>query len=535
MDGMKPPRVRIAPSPTGDPHVGTAYIGLFNYVFARKHGGAFIVRIEDTDRARSTEGSEEAIFAALRWLGLEWDEGPDIGGPFGPYRQSERGPIYSEHVDLLLATGKAYRCFATKEELEAMRETQKAEQRPTAYDGRYRDYDRAQAEARARAGEPHVVRLKVPRDGETVFQDGLRGEVRFENRLIDDAVIMKSDGFPTYHLANVVDDHLMGITHVIRGEEWITSTPKHILLYDAFGWTPPEFYHLGLLRNADRSKLSKRRNPVSIDHYRELGILPQTFLNFLATLGFSIADDRDRFTLDEMIEKFDWSRVSVGGPVFDGRKLEAFNGDDIRGLSLDEFVEQLQSRVLAPARLRELAALVHERINRLDDFVPYASFFFGGALDYTPVLAKFSIKKRTRAEVLDVLTEFMQGIERDPDARGFTAEGLERFSRTFCEQTGWKTRDIFGLLRVVVTGRTAAPGLFETMAAVGKDRVRLRIRDALRVISELPEEAPAVAAPPQPAKPKKDKKDKKKKDRRPPEAPSRGAEQPVSQDKSSET
>ena len=510
MDGMKPPRVRIAPSPTGDPHVGTAYIGLFNYVFARKHGGQFIIRIEDTDQARSTRGSEEAIFAALRWLGLKWDEGPDIGGPCGPYRQSERLAIYREHIDRLLETGEAYRCFATKEELEEMRQTQKTEQRPTAYDGRYRDFPRDQAEARARAGEPHVVRLKVPREGETVVVDGLRGEVRFENRLIDDAVILKSDGYPTYHLANVVDDHRMGITHVIRGEEWISSTPKHVLLYAAFGWQPPNFYHLGLLRNADKSKLSKRRNPVSIDHYRELGVLPETFLNFLATLGFSIADDRDRFTLDEMIEKFEWSRVSVGGPVFDPRKLEAFNGDDIRSLTLDAFVEQLQTRVLAPERIRELAVLVKERINHLDDFIPYVSFFFGGTLDYGPVQHKFRVKKRTLAEVAKILGVYLEEIEKDPDARGFKAEGLEAFSRGFCERHTWKTREIFGLLRVTVTGRTAAPGLFETMAAVGKDRVRMRIRDAIKVIKAMPEEeAKPAQAQAQPKPKKKKKKDKK--------------------------
>jgi len=306
-------RVRIAPSPTGDPHVGTAYIALFNYAFARKHGGQFVLRVEDTDQERSSRSSEVAIFEALRWLGLQWDEGPDVGGPFGPYRQSERTSIYREHADVLLAKGAVYRCFC-----------QRARGAGT-YDRRCRGLSAEEAKRRADAGEPHVLRLMVPLDGETIVHDGLRGDVSFRNETIDDQILLKSDGFPTYHLANVVDDRLMGITHVIRGEEWLISTPKHVLLYDAFGWKPPEFHHLGLLRNEDRSKLSKRKNPVSVFHYRDLGYMPETFLNFLGTLGFSMGEDRERFTLQEMIDAFEWGKVKVGGPVFDPRKLYAFS------------------------------------------------------------------------------------------------------------------------------------------------------------------------------------------------------------------
>ncbi|MCA9691704.1 MAG: glutamate--tRNA ligase [Myxococcales bacterium] len=481
------PRVRIAPSPTGDPHVGTAYMGLFNYVFARKHGGQFLIRIEDTDQARSTHGSEEAIFSALTWLGLSWDEGPDKGGPYGPYRQSERLPIYREHIAALLASGRAYRCFATPEELEAMRKTQKEEGRATAYDGRYRDYDPAKAEERARAGEPHVVRFKTPREGETTFEDGLRGPISFQNQLVADTVLLKSDGFPTYHLANVVDDHLMKITHVIRGEEWIVSTPIHVLLYQAFGWQPPAFYHLGLLRNPDGSKLSKRKNPVSVFHYRDLGILPATFLNFLGTLGFSMGEDRERFTLDEMIEAFDWSKVKTGGPVFDIVKLEAFNGADLRAMSVDALVDELQARVLDRDRLKMIATMVQERVNRLDDFIPYAAFFFGGAVDLAPVADKFKLKKRSRKDVVDALAGYLEAIELDPRARGFTAEGLEAFSRDYAKERGWKTGDMFTALRVAIVGRTAAPPLFDTMAAVGKDRSRLRLREAIRFLKQGPD------------------------------------------------
>ena len=327
--GTTPPRVRIAPSPTGDPHVGTAYIGLFNYAFARKHGGKFILRIEDTDQERSTRASETSILAALRWLGLDWDEGPDVGGEFGPYRQSERLEIYAKEVETLLAKGRAYRCFCTRERLDALRVEQRASKGRLGYDGHCRHLPADEVARRLDEGEASVVRLRVPDEGETSFVDELRGTVRFQNTEIDDQVILKSDGFPTYHLANVVDDHHMGITHVIRGEEWITSTPKHVQLYEAFGWEAPQWVHLGLLRNQDKSKLSKRKNPVSIFYYRDLGYLPSTFLNFLGTLGFSMGGDVERFTLDEMIEAFDWSRVSAGGPVFDPVKLSAFSGEDI--------------------------------------------------------------------------------------------------------------------------------------------------------------------------------------------------------------
>ena len=498
--GRLPPRVRIAPSPTGDPHVGTAYIALFNYVFARKHGGQFLLRIEDTDQERYTAGSEAAIFEALRWLGLSWDEGPDVGGPCGPYRQSERLPIYRAHVDQLLDRGEAYRCFCTKERLDEVRKAQiEAKQSTLGYDGHCRAIPAAEAAARAAAGESHVVRLRVPDDGETRFFDHLRGELVFENRLIDDQVLFKSDGFPTYHLANVVDDRLMGITHVIRGEEWITSTPKHVLLYRAFGWEPPEFFHLGLLRNADKSKLSKRKNPVSIFHYRDLGYLPETMLNFMANLGYSMGDDRERFTIGEMIEHFEWSRVSAGGPVFDQAKLEAFNGADIRAMSTEQLFGRVVShmkmrvdQIVAPpregeeqTRWRMMAQQSQERVNRLDDFIPYLSFCFGGSLDYTHVADKLRLPNRTPEQVVEVLEIFVQEIERDNDARSFTPEAIERFARAFCERHAWKAKELFMLLRIAVTGRTASPSLPETMALCGKDRCRLRLRDVIAVVRKL--------------------------------------------------
>ncbi|MEM9455771.1 MAG: glutamate--tRNA ligase [Myxococcota bacterium] len=470
--GRMPPVVRIAPSPTGDPHVGTAYIALFNYAFARRHGGRFVLRIEDTDQERATPGSEEAILASLRWLGLGWDEGPDVGGAHGPYRQSERLEIYREHIDMLLASGHAYVCTCTRERLDALRQQQMKDKVRLGYDGHCRDLQRARD-----SGEPYVVRLRVPAEGKTVVHDQLRGPVEFDHAQIDDQVLLKSDGFPTYHLANVVDDHLMGVTHVIRGEEWLTSTPKHVLLYQAFGWEPPQWHHLGLLRNVDKSKLSKRKNPVSITHYREQGYLPQTFLNFLATLGFSMGEDRERFSLQEMIDAFEWSKVSPGGPVFDVRKLEAFNADDIRALSEAQLHERIVADVLDPERIRGMIRLAHERIVRLDDFIPYVSFFFGGSVDYAPVLPKLKLKKRTFAEAAKIIKVFIEEIEKDPQARAFGPEGLEAFARAFGERHEWKPRNLFTLLRVGATGRSAAPPLFDTLALLGKDRVRMRLRE----------------------------------------------------------
>ena len=273
---MPTTRTRIAPSPTGDPHVGTAYVALFNFALARRHGGQFILRIEDTDRQRSHPASERMIFEALRWLGLHWDEGPDVGGPYGPYRQSERSLIYRQHAAELVSKGAAYPCFCTPERLAALREEQKARKAAVmGYDGLCRRLDPAEAARRRENGEPHVVRLAMPEEPSMVVTDLLRGDVRFERPQMDDQVLLKSDGFPTYHLANVVDDHLMRITHVIRAEEWLSSLPKHVQLYRSFGWEMPVFCHLPLLRNADKSKISKRKNPVSLNHYRRAGYLPK--------------------------------------------------------------------------------------------------------------------------------------------------------------------------------------------------------------------------------------------------------------------
>src|SRR5512134_567666 len=361
-------RTRIAPSPTGDPHVGTAYVALFNYALSRRHDGQFVLRIEDTDRERSSSASEAMIFDAMRWLGLRWDEGPDTGGPCGPYRQSERTEIYRRHADELVARGAAYPCFCTRERLDALREEQKARKLNFGYDRRCRAIPADEAVRRRAAGETSVVRLAMPPDGETVVHDLLRGEVRFDNAQVDDQVLLKSDGFPTYHLANVVDDHLMGITHVIRAEEWLSSLPKHVTLYRGFGWEEPVFCHLPLLRNADKSKISKRKNPVSLNFYRRAGYLPEAMLNYLALMGWAMPDEHEEFSVAEFVEAFTLERISLGGPVFDLEKLTWLNGRYLRRLTPRQLLDRLRGELLSDEHLLDVLPLVQERIDTLEGF-----------------------------------------------------------------------------------------------------------------------------------------------------------------------
>jgi glutamyl-tRNA synthetase len=473
--------VRIAPSPTGDPHVGTAYIALFNYVFARKHGGKFVLRIEDTDQTRARSDSEQMIFDALRWVGLSWDEGPDVGGPYAPYRQSERGQHYRDAAGQLLDKGEAYRCFCTEDRLAKLRLQQQAEKATLGYDRHCRNLDPAEAKARAAAGEPHVIRLKVPISGPIEFTDRLRGLITRDAKEVDDQVLLKSDGMPTYHLANVVDDHLMEITHVIRAEEWISSTQKHVLLYKAFGWDPPEFIHMPLLRNTDKSKISKRKHPVSINYYRDVGILPQALLNFLALMGWSFGGDREKFTLAEMVDVFSWDRMSLGGPVFDLDKLTWLNEQYIHELSYEQLADALISWRLNREFLVKLLPLVRERIKKLDDVIPATEYFFSGDLDYTAILPEMAVPEVAPPQVGKALLDF---VERFEAKDGFSKEMLEEVARAWAESLGWKTKHAFMLLRLSVTGRKASPPLFDTMAVLGKEITRRRLRNAAQVLAK---------------------------------------------------
>src|ERR1700722_4299426 len=404
-----PVRVRIAPSPTGDPHVGTAYIGLINYLFARQRAGKFVLRIEDTDRARFVATSEQEIFNPLRWLGLTWDEGPDVGGPHGPYRQSERTEIYREHVELLLANGTAYRAFENPEELEALRQRQIAAKLPPRYDGAHRDLAQSQIDAYLAEGRPYVVRMKVPQHTSTTFRDELRGDITFDHNNVDDQVLIKSDGFPTYHLANVVGDHLMGISDVIRAEEWISSTPKHVLLYKAFGWEQPRFWHMPLLRNLDKSKISKRKNPVSPVYYRQAGFLPEAVINFLGLMGGGMpsptpvevvngAKETEIFSLDEMIARFEVPNIRLGGPVFDLNKLKWLNAEYIRALTPETFYIALRSTILSDKYLSEISTLIQTRIETLGEFGDLTAFLLQDKVMPPPEV--WVPKKRTPEETL---------------------------------------------------------------------------------------------------------------------------------------
>ena len=470
-------RTRIAPSPTGDPHVGTAYVALFNYALARKHGGQFVLRIEDTDRERSSAASEAMIFEALSWLGLEWDEGPDRGGPHAPYRQSERGGIYREHAAELLRRGAAYRCFCTRERLDALREQQKARKQNFGYDGLCRATASDEAERRAAAGEACVIRLAMPREGQCVVHDLLRGELRFDNAQVDDQVLLKSDGYPTYHLANVVDDHLMGISHVIRAEEWLSSLPKHARLYEGFGWEPPVFCHLPLLRNADRSKISKRKNPVSLNFYRRAGYLPEALLNYLALMGWAMPDEREEFTLEEFVSTFTLERISLGGPVFDVSKLTWLNGKYLRRMTPKQLLSRLRAEQLSDARLLEMLPLVQERVDTLEGFFDYAGFFFTGEIDYdAEALTAMVPKGRTPAEVSKLLKLLVE--EQVDPALDWRKDALEAGLRRFAETAGWPAGELFMTVRVAATGRAASPPLFETLAVLGKETCRRRLRRA---------------------------------------------------------
>lgn len=466
-------RTRVAPSPTGDPHVGTAYVALFNYVFARRHGGSFILRIEDTDQARSSAGSEAAIVEALRWTGLEWDEGPDLGGDYGPYRQSERRDLYRRHARELVEAGKAFHCFCSRERLDSVRAAQRAAGETPRYDGHCLGIDPAEAARRAEEGAEHVVRLAVPDAGDCTFEDGLRGAIEIPWRQVDMQVLLKADGFPTYHLAVVVDDHLMAISHVLRGEEWISSMPKHRLLYDAFGWDMPEHYHLPLLRNPDRSKLSKRRNPTGIDYYRRRGYLPEALLNYLALMGWSMPDERERFDLAEMVAQFDIGRVSVRGPVFDREKLDWLNGQYLRALSPGDFMARLGAWA-GVDRLQSLLPLVQQRTERFDDLAGHVDYLLG---ERRPLdAASFETTRLAEDDCKRVLDHVLRRLEA---LESWDRASLHEAIGGLATAMDLKLRQLMPPLFIAIAGKPNALPLFDSMAWLGRDLTRDRLRSAI--------------------------------------------------------
>ncbi|WP_068268641.1 glutamate--tRNA ligase [Caviibacter abscessus] len=484
-------KVRIAPSPTGDPHVGTAYIGLFNYAYAKHNGGKFILRIEDTDRTRFSADSEQQIFDAMKWLGLYYDEGPDNGGDFGPYRQSERMNMYKEYAEILVDKGEAYYCFCTQERLASLRERQIAMNQAPGYDGHCRKLTKEEIEKKKNNNEPYIIRLKMPYDGQTIVKDRLRGDIVFENSKIDDQVLLKSDGFPTYHLANIVDDYLMGITDVIRAEEWIASTPKHVQLYKAFGWKEPRWFHMPLLRNADKTKISKRKNPVSLNYYKEEGYLKEGMLNFLALMGWSMPEDKEIFTLDEMIENFSFDRVSLGGPVFDLVKLGWVNNQHMRLKDIKEltqlakpyFDKLYDMTSISYEHLEFIVEILREGAHTLKELAQSADIYFNDTFSMPIVTEDMNKKERKSVtRLLEALNSengkkaialFKEKIEKENE--NISIDRAKEILQEIQNEINEGPAASLMPLRAVLTGKARGADLYTVITVIGKNRILKRI------------------------------------------------------------
>lgn len=473
-------RVRFAPSPTGDPHVGNIRTALFNYLYARHTGGKFIIRIEDTDQVRLKEGSDQAIYDSLRWLGIHWDEGPDVGGPHTPYRQSERLDLYKKHALELVEKGMAYYCFCSAERLDNMRKLQETAKKAPMYDRRCLELTKEEVQEKLAAGESCVIRLKVPREKTTEFDDLIRGKVSFENSVVDDQVLIKSDGFPTYHMACVVDDHYMDITHVIRAEEWISSTPKHIILYDAFGWNPPKFAHAPMVLAPDRSKLSKRHGATGVKQFKELGYLPEALVNFLAFLGWAPQDEREIFSLEELAKEFEIERVNKSGAIFDMNKLEWYNGYYIRHIETADlarrilpFLERAGMQVEYSDYLVECVGLVQERMKTLLEAPELLGFFFE-APDYDKELL---IPKKSDVETTKLALQKCYDVLKK--LTDWSHDPMDQKLRAAATELGIKAGQILWPLRAALTGKSASPGAFEVALVLGKEEVLERLQRAL--------------------------------------------------------
>ena len=480
--GDQPVRTRIAPSPTGNCHVGTARSALFNLLFARQHNGTFVLRIEDTDTARSTPESEQGVLEGLRWLGLQWDEGPDIGGPHGPYRASERLHLYRPYADQLVQQEVAYRCYCTPEELaEEQRAAQRA-RRPPKYSGRCRNLTAAERGAKEAEGRNPRLMLKV-RGGPVGFHDAVLGDLTEDSDLYGDFALLRSTGWPLYNFAVVVDDHLMAISHSLRGAEHTSNTFRQLLIYEALDWEPPQFGHLPLLLNPDRSKISKRQGAVYVGEFRDMGYLPEAMVNFLALLGWHPSDEQELFTLDELRHEFSLGRVGRSPAIFDDKKLEWLDGVWIRSLPLPDLVQRAQPFLVsaglpvdtAPAeQVSGAIALEQERVRKLSELPDATSFFFADELDYDP--AALVRKQRTAAETQAALTAAREAIA----AAAWDEAALDRATRGVAETLGWRHGDLFMAVRLAMTGRTKAPPLFDTMLVIGRERLLARLDRAVR-------------------------------------------------------
>jgi glutamyl-tRNA synthetase len=485
-------RVRFAPSPTGPVHIGGIRTALFNWLFARHHGGAFILRVEDTDQKRYAPGSAELITEGLRWLGMDWDEGPEVGGAYGPYIQSERLDLYREWATWLVEQGKAYRCYCSSERLEDLRKRQLANKEAVGYDRHCRYLTPEERDQlRAESGGEFVIRFMMPLEGDTTVHDLLRGDITFDNAQLNDLVLLKSDGYPTYHLANVVDDHFMAISHILRAEEWISSAPIHAHLYNAFGWEMPQIAHLPVILNpSGKGKLSKRsagfthegvRVPVQLREFRNAGYLPQAIVNFLTNIGWSFGEDREVFTVQETIERFDLARVHPAGGAFPIEKLDWLNGVYIREMDNLELARLLKP-VLEKAgyevnlgTLIRVVPLIKVRIKTLNDIVPMAGFYFAETFDPPPPEALIQ-KKMDAARTKSALEAALATLEALPDFRAATQEAA---MRALADQLGLKPGQLFGALRMATTAQEVSPPLFETMEILGRDTSLARVRAAI--------------------------------------------------------
>ncbi len=495
MTEVKSARVRFAPSPTGRFHIGSARTALYDYLLARQSGGQFILRIEDTDRTRFDPQAEKEYYEALRWLGLEWDEGPDIGGPYSPYRQSERTKIYRQLTEELIAGGHAYYCFCTPERLTQVRQLQQKRKEPTRYDGLCRRLSPDEARERALGGESHVIRFKTPQEGQTTALDLLRGPITVDNHTIDDYILVKSSGMPVYHLAAMADDHLMEITHVLRGSEWLPTFPLHVLIYEAFGWQQPIWIHLSVLLNpSGKGKLSKRSavdpksgvKAVFVNDLRDMGYLPQAVINWISLMGWSYDDHTEFFPMDDLTEKFSIEKLSPSPAAVNFSKLDHFNGLYIRSLPTDELAEQLLPFFIAAeidadlTEIKVFVPLIQERIRTLDEAVDMAGFFFQPDVRPEPselVGKKMSAQDSARAaerahEVIQALSES-------------EFEQLEHALRDLADELGIKAGQLFGILRVAVTGQKVSPPLIESMVIIGKEIVLARIERAAQILISL--------------------------------------------------
>ena len=475
-------RVRFAPSPTGYLHVGGARSALFNWLFAKKMGGQFLLRIEDTDQNRYNEQALHDLIRDLKWLGLQWDEGPEVGGPHGPYVQSQRLSLYREAAEELVRKGAAYRCFCTSERLEELRHRQEENKLPPGYDRHCRDLEPEESDRRAAAGEPYVIRFKAPISGKTVFRDFVRGDIEYQNHVLDDLVLLKTDGFPTYHLAHVVDDHDMEITHVLRGDEWIPSTPRHVLLFRAFGWEPPVYCHLPVILAPGGGKLSKRKGAVSVGEYREKGYLPHALFNFLALLGWSPGDEREKMSIQELVDSFSLERIMPKSAAFDETKLEWLNGQYLIDSTVEDLLPEAR-RFLEARGLGELAdahpeilathvKLLKDRSKRIDEMVDTGLYFWKDPESYEEKALAKHWKPQT-PERLERLLPKLETVSWD-------AASLEALYREQAEAEGVKFAELIHPTRLAVSGLSFGPGLFELLEALSREVVLRRIRTALQ-------------------------------------------------------